>query len=395
MKIILAHNEYQQRGGEEIVFEQEKKILERGGHDVVVYHRSNHEIGKLTTLERLTIAKRTVWATDTRRDFAQLLRQENPDLVHVHNTFMMISPSIYSACQDQNVPVVQTLHNFRLLCPAATFFRDGRVCEDCVEQDLWQSIIHGCYRGSRLATASVVLMLAWHRRLRTWTEMVNCYIALSEFARDKFVATGIPAEKIVVKSNFVDPDPGPREECCGEYALFAGRLSQEKGLDTLLRAWEQMPNHCELKIAGDGPERRDLEAQVRSRGISTITFCGYLPRQELIAAVKGARFLILPSECYENFPMSIAESFACGTPVVCSRLGAMQEIVTDSRTGIHFTPGSAEDLADKVRWAWSNPKRMAEMGGQARLQFESKYTAAMNYELLMQIYQRAMAQVHV
>src|SRR5450631_595192 len=330
MKIILVHNEYQQPGGEEIVFEQERKLLERAGHDVMVYRRSNNEIGNLTALERLTLAKRAVWATDTRRDFAQLLARESPDLVHVHNTFVMISPSIYSACREQSVPVVQTIHNFRLLCPAATFFRNGKVCEDCVEHGLWHGLSHGCYRDSRLATASVVLMLAWHRHSRTWTEIVDCYIALTEFARDKFVAAGLPADKVVVKPNFVDPDPGPRQGG-GEYALFAGRLSQEKGLYTLLQAWEQLPRHYALKIAGDGPERKDLEARVHCRGLSAITFCGYLSRQEVITAVKGARFLILPSECYENFPMSIAESFACGTPVVCSRLGAMQEIVTDNR----------------------------------------------------------------
>jgi glycosyltransferase involved in cell wall biosynthesis len=394
MKIILAHTEYQQRGGEDGVFEQERRLLERAGHDVVVYHRSNHEIAKLTALERLVLAKRAVWATDTHRDFSQLLARENPDLVHVHNTFVMISPSIYSACREQSVPVVQTLHNFRLLCPTGTFFRNGKVCEDCAEHSLWRGVYHGCYRGSRSATATVALMLAWHRHSGTWTEMVDCYIALTEFSRDKFVAAGLPADKIVVKPNFVDPDPGPRQHG-GEYALFVGRLSKEKGLHTLLQAWELLPKHYPLKIAGVGPERGSLEAQVNCRGLSAITICGYLSREDLITAVKGARFLILPSECYENFPMSIAESFACGTPVVCSRLGAMREIVTDNLTGIHFTPGSAEDLAEKVRWAWSNPERMVEMGEQARLHFESKYTAPINYELLVKIYQRARAQVHV
>src|SRR5450759_1776919 len=230
-------------------------------------------------------------------------------------------------------------------------------------------------------------MLAYHRQLGTWNKLVDCYIALTEFSRNKFIAAGLPADKIVVKPNFVDPDPGQREHG-GEYALFIGRLSPEKGVSTLLQAWEQLPEHCALHIVGDGPEREGLEAQARQRRLAAITFRGLLSREETIAAVKRARFLVLPSKCYENFPMSIAESFACGTPVVCSRLGALQEVVVDNHTGIHFTPGCAQDLAEKAKWAWAHPERMAEIGEEGRRQYESEYTAAKSYRLLMQIYQR-------
>ncbi len=195
MKILLAHNKYQVPGGEEVVLEQERQLLENAGHEVITYCRSNHEIEKFNALERLTLIGRTVWAVDTEREFSRLLTQEKPNIVHVHNTFFMMSPSIYGACKAHGVPVVQTLHNFRLLCPSVTFFRDGKVCEECVELGLWCGVYHGCYRDSRAATASVALMLGVHRFLGTWEKSVTCYIALTDFGRQKFIAGGLPAEK--------------------------------------------------------------------------------------------------------------------------------------------------------------------------------------------------------
>jgi glycosyltransferase involved in cell wall biosynthesis len=390
MKIVLVHNCYQQPGGEDVVFEQEKQLLEQAGNEVITYCRSNHEIKRLTALERLTLVKRSIWAADTEREFALLLARESPDLVHVHNTFLMVSPSIYGACKARGIPVVQTLHNFRLLCPAATFFRDGKLCEECVERNLWRGVYHGCYRNSRPATASVALMLALNRRWGTWSNLVTCYITLSEFARNKFIAAGLPAEKIVVKPNFVNPDPGEREGP-GEYALFIGRLSPEKGLPTLVQAWERLPRCYALHIVGDGPERVSLETQARQLGLSAVTFRGRLSRKETIAAVKGARFLIVPSACYENFPMCIAEAFACGTPVICSRLGGMQELVCDGRTGLHFTSGDPADLARKADWALNHAFELSEMGRAARREYETRYTAEKNYSRLMEIYQQTVA----
>jgi len=390
MKILLVHNEYQQRGGEDVVFEQEKRILERAGHDVITYCRSNHEIEELSVVERAGLLVHTVWAGDTRRDLSALLALENPDVVHVHNTFVMISPSVYSACRERGIPIVQTLHNFRLLCPGAQLLRDGKICEECIDHSLWRSVWHACYRDSRPATASVALMLAWHRRSGTWNELVDRYIALTEFARNKFIAAGFAPGKIVVKPNFVDPDPGEKESA-GEYALYVGRLSREKGLRTLLDAWKRLPKSSPLQIAGDGPQRQELEDEAQRCGLSSIRFRGRLSHSETIAAMKGARFLILPSEWYEGFPMTLAESFACGTPVICSKLGAMEEIVEDDRTGLHFLPGDSEDLAQKVEWAFSHSSEMAAMGRAARREYESRYTAERAHSQLMQIYEQAVA----
>jgi glycosyltransferase involved in cell wall biosynthesis len=388
MKIVLVHNGYRQFGGEDVVFDQERQLLEAAGHQVSLYRRSNSEIEAHSLVGQITLARKTVWAADTRREFAKLLVREKPQLVHVHNTFVMVSPSIYSACEEADVPVVQTLHNYRLLCPAATFFREGKVCEECPKHGLWRSVYHGCYRQSRPATATVALMLAVHRKRQTWKRMIDCYITLSHFARKKFVEAGFPAEKMFVKPNFVHPDPGARGSK-GEYALFAGRLSVEKRVSTLLAAWERLQTNIPLIIVGDGPQRKELEAEAAQRGLSGVCFHGHLSRNQTLAAIKQARVLVSPSEWYECFPMAIVEAFASGTPVICSRIGAMQEIVVDGHTGLHFTPGDAEDLAEKVESAWARPGYLSEMGRAARAEYEAKYTAERNYHLLMDVYQRA------
>jgi FkbM family methyltransferase len=388
MKILVVHNRYRQPGGEDVVFEQERELLERVGNQVVIYSRTNLEMDALSSgPQRLILVKNMVSSSETHREFSKLLAEEKPDVVHIHNTFVMVSPSIYSACVEQGVPVVQTLHNYRLLCPAATLFRDGHPCEECREHGLWRAARHGCYRDSRLAAATVAVMLSVHRQRHTWDRKVDAYIALSEFARSKFVEGGLPAEKIFVKPNFVSPDPGVGP-ATREYAVFAGRLSAEKGVTTLLAAWDRLKNPIPLMILGDGPDRKELEAQVTPRCVNAVSFLGHLKREETLAMMQKARVVIVPSECYENFPLIIAEAFACGTPVVCSRLGAMQEVVEDGRTGIHFTAGNADDLAGKLEWAWTHSDHLRTMGWEARAEYEMKYTAEVNYKMLSQIYQR-------
>jgi len=388
MKIILVHNYYQQPGGEDQVYAQERRLLENQGHEVLCYTRSNDELRKASPLQKLLWPKQMIWAKDTHREFRDILREEKPDLVHVHNTFIQISPSIFAACRDVGIPVVQTLHNFRLLCPAATFFREGKVCEECRDFGLWRGIQHACYRQSTVATAAVAAMLTAHRSARTWVDNVTGYIALTQFARDKFTKGGLSPEKIRVKPNFVSPDPGVKE-WAGAGAVFVGRLSPEKGVKTLLEGWERLRSPVPLRIIGDGPLRQDLELIKSQRSLSHVSFLGHLSHQEVQAAIKSAKFLVLPSECYENFPLTIVEAFSCGTPIICSRLGAMQEIVANEHTGLHFTPGNADELAEKVEWACNRSRQIDEMSRAARLEFEQKYTAEHNYSTLMDIYRQA------
>jgi glycosyltransferase involved in cell wall biosynthesis len=388
VKIVLVHNAYQQPGGEDIVFEQEGKMLEDAGHEVVFYRRSNWETKSYRGLRQIALAKQTVWASDTRQEFLRLLRDQKPDVVHVHNTFVMISPSIYSACHEARVPVVQTLHNYRLLCPAATFFRNGGVCEECVSHSLLRSVQHGCYRGSRATTAVLASMLAVHRFRGTYDRNVACFIALTEFSRAKFAEGGLPAEKIFVKPNFVHPDPNARTHA-GDYALFVGRLSPEKRVSTVLAAWKRLRIPIPIRVLGGGPDRPMLEAQADKDKLTNVVFQGQVPRDQTLAAINNARFLVFSSEWYENFPVTIAEAFACRTPVIASRMGAMQEIVDDGRTGLLFNPGDAEDLARKVEWAWTHPDEMEAQGREARREYEARYTAGKNYPVLMNIYNRA------
>jgi glycosyltransferase involved in cell wall biosynthesis len=387
MKVVLVHNYYQQRGGEDIVFESERDLLRRHGHAVVEYCRSNKELEDLTYASRLTAVKATIWASDSHRDFYRLLEREKPDIVHVHNTFLRVSPSIYWASHELGVPVVQTLHNYRLFCPAGNFMRAAHICEECVEHSLWRAVRYGCYRGSRSATATVASMFLLHRWLGTWSERIDRYIAPSNFSRNKFVEAGLPASKLVVKPNFIHPDPGSRTEA-EDYVVFVGRLSEEKGLTTLLSAFQLLPQPMPLLIFGEGPLRKVLEQEAAARGLSScVRFCGWVAHRETLIALKGARFLILPSLCYETFGAAIAEAYACGVPVIASALGAIEDIVRHGNTGLLVRAGDATDLAEKIAWAWWHRPEMEAMGRSARSEYEARYTAARNYGMLMNIYE--------
>ena len=384
LSVLCVHNRYIQPGGEDQVFEAETRLLSENGCRVEkVEEQTTYPAG---IVRKIGAAVDCVWSRSWHDKFAALLRENRPDVVHVHNFFSVISPSIYYACKDAGVPVVQTLHNYRLACPAASFYRDGKICEECLDRGPFHAIRYGCYRDSKLATAALATMLEVHKRKGTWDEAVDCYIALTEFAREKMIQGGLPAEKIRVKPNFVLPDPGPRTGR-GGYALFVGRLVDLKGVGTLLEAWSKLPESVPLVIAGDGPYRAEMERKIADLKLTNLDYRGRLSRTDLLAAMKGARFLVFPSEWYEGFPVTIAEAFACGVPVLCSRLGGMQEIVEDNRTGMHFTPGDAGDLREKVLWAWLHPEETSTMGFAARAEFEAKYSAERNFGMLTDIYE--------
>lgn len=385
MRLFLAHNAYQHPGGEDAVFEAEAALLKERGHAVVQYLEENdHAAG----MHPLALATNAVWSKTAHRKISAILQELRPSVAHFHNTFLLISPSAYYACHAAGVPVIQTLHNYRLLCPAAIFYREGRVCEECIGQIVpWRGAVHACYRDDRAASSVVATMIAVHNLLRTWSRMVDVYIALSEFGRQKFIEGGLPAEKIVVKPNFLNADPGAREGS-GRHALFVGRLAPEKGVSTLLRAWQNVPE-VPLKIVGSGPLMAEISTFADKQGLDQVEVLGHRSRAEVLSLMKEARFLIFPSDWYECFPVTIAESFACGVPVIASRLGAMAEIIEDGRTGLTFSPGDADDLCAKVEWAYTHPKELAQMGRRAREEFEAKYTPARNYELLLNIYRLA------
>jgi glycosyltransferase involved in cell wall biosynthesis len=385
MKIVIAHNLYQQPGGEDVVVRQEMQMLRDAGHHVHLYERSNYEIEGFTGVKQLTLFAHTTWSTDTRRDFEKLLSRERPDVVHVHNTLVMISPSIYEACKQADVPVVQTLHNYRLFCPASTFFRDGMPCEDCVTDSRFSSVLHRCYRQSAGATAAVAAMLAVNHTRGTYRNGVDRYIALTNFARNKFVECGLPADKVVVKPNFVHPDPGARQEI-GNYAVFIGRLTPEKGMRTAMKAWKLLPPEIELRVIGDGPSLNELRQAAKELGLHNVTFMGALPRQTVFEYLKKARFLLFPSEWYESFPMTIVEAYAHGVPVIASRMGVMPEIVKENQTGWLFEPRSAESLSGVIKSIWNETGLIMQLSKSARREYELFYTAEQNYHQLIAVY---------
>lgn len=382
MRILLAHNHYQQPGGEDRVFSSEADLLESRGHRVLRYTAHNNFVGEKSLI---SLAVGTVWNPAAYRELRALIREGKPNVVHFHNTFPLMSPAAYHACGAEGVPVVQTLHNYRLLCANALLFREGRVCEDCLGRRVgWPGVVHACYRGSRPASGAVTAMLSAHRMFGTWAGAVDRYVALTEFARRKFVEGGFPEEKITVKPNFVHPDPGAGEGS-GGYALYVGRLSPEKGIETLLAAWERVGRRVPLKVVGGGPlERRVSEAAERIPGVELL---GHRPANEVRALMVEAIFLVFPSECYENLPTTIIEAFASGTPVLASDRGAMRDLVENGRTGMLFPAGDASRLATLVERTAQSSERLWRMRKEARKEFEFKYTAERSYRALVEIYQ--------
>ncbi len=387
MKILIIHNFYRLPGGEDVVMNAEADMLRRAGHDVRIYVRDNDEIDSSGIIRAASLAINTVWARDTYRELKSILAAYKPDIAHFHNTFPQVSPAGYDACRSAGVPVVQTLHNYRLLCPGATFYRDNAFCDRCLNGSLLNSVVHGCYRGSRAATAVTAAMLQIHRFRNTWSERVDQYIALTEYGRRMFIRGGLPAEKVTVKPNFVASDPGP-QEFRGTYAAFVGRLSPDKGLRTLLKAWRQLPE-IPLVIAGDGPLRAELEEVAVETGLTQVVFKGHLSKADTLDTMRGARFLVFPSEWPEGFPMTIAESFACGVPVLSADIGGLPEIVRPGKTGLLFPAGDSDHLALMALRAWNNFEATGALGRAARAEYLARYTADRNYRLLLDIYERA------
>lgn len=361
--------------------EAEVALLRNRGHEVELFTRNNDAIASMF---KIAAAADTVWSFKVAAEFEMTIRSFQPDLVHVHNTFPLISPAIYWVAARLCVPVVQTLHNFRLLCPQAMFLRNNQVCEDCLGNIPWRGALRGCYRNSKLQSSVLAGMLTVHRALGTWKNKVTRYIALNDFCRSKFIEGGLPAERLVVKPNFVDFPAPPAGQRIG--FLFVGRLSVEKGVQVLVDASLKL-KVIDLKVAGTGPEEHLLS------GSSQLKPLGALSGNQVREQMSQSQALVIPSIWYENFPRTIVEAFGCGLPVIASRIGALADIVQDGVTGLLFNPGDADDLAEKIQWAHDNPDKLAMMGINARALYESQFTADINYQQLIGIYEDAINEV--
>ena len=383
----MIHNQYQQPAGEDAVVQAEINMLRRAGHRVVSFIRNNAAIAGYNRLQKTWLGASTTWNRKAHAAIRELIAKERPDIAHCHNLVPLVSPAAYDACKSAGVPVVQTLHNYRLLCPSGTLYCDGVICEECTHS-LRRGVARGCYRGSRLQTATVAMMLGAHRLLGTWTRSVDAYVALSKFTRDYFVAAGLPSQKMHVKPNFLAEDPASCRRA-GDYALFVGRLAPEKGVLEMLDAWQKLP-HIPLVVVGDGPLRDVVSRKVHKSG-GAIRLPGQLSASEVRVQMKGARFLVFPSRWYEPFGMTLLEAAACGLPAVAARTGGVPELVVEGQTGLLFATHNSEDLTAKADWAWKHPTDMAAMGIAARQLYQQKYTVERNYEQLMNIYQAALS----
>lgn len=383
----MAHNYYQFPGGEEESFHAELSLLRSKGHEVITFTRSNQEIQLQGIKNRLKLAANTVWSWDSYHDIVRLIRMHKPQVAHFQNTFPLISPSVYYACKSEGIPVIQSLRNYRLMCANGFFLRDGKVCEDCMGKSIpLPGIFHACYRNSRLQTSVYASMLSYHRVLKTWESQVDYYIALTEFSRSKFVQAGLPPEKILLKPNYI-PDFGDGKSHEG-FVVYVGRLSAEKGINTLLHAWKKNPS-IPLKIVGEGPLYESAQNFIRDHNINA-ELLGRLPNEQAMSIIRKSAFLIFPSLWYETFGRTLVESFSCGKPVVASRIGTATEIIQDGVTGLHFTPGDDGDLSEKVSWLWRHPSFITQMGITARNTYLKKYSLEKNYEILMNIYNLAL-----
>lgn len=381
MRVLFAHCRYQQRGGEDRAVEAEIAALRAAGHEAVLLERDN------TSIRGVLNAARTAWELPGTEKLRAALRAEiaaaAPDIVHAHNIFPLITPSLYEAAADLGIPVVQTLHNYRNICASALLMRGGRVCEDCVGGNPYQAVLHRCYRNSLAGSLALARMIDLNRRRGTWDRKVGRFIALTEFSRGRFVAGGFPAEKVAVIGNSPGPafaaalEAGPRAG-----ALYVGRLAEEKGIAALLQIWRA--DWPPLRVIGDGPDRPALERAVADGRAVAL---GALGPEAISAEMRRAALCVLPSRCYENFPMTLAEAFASGLPVAASRIGALGELVEDGKTGCGFDPFDPADMERRIAEALADPARLHDWGMAARREYETHFTAERNTAAKLALYE--------
>jgi glycosyltransferase involved in cell wall biosynthesis len=378
MKILVAHNRYLYRGGEDTVVDAEVNLLRQRGHQVWVYSRDNTEIQYLTSIKA---AKTTFWSRQTVQELQKINQQFSPDLIHAHNTFPLISPSLYGVAQKLRIPVVQTLHNFRLVCPQAMLLREGKHCEDCVGKLPWRAVVHRCYRQSLPQTALTSTMLVLQRMRGVWHQQISRFIVLNQLCREIFARGGLPLDKLRIKPNFVESPEEPQWQH-RRGGLFIGRLSTEKGIEVLINALDKLPDQM-IDVFGKGPLQALVEAS------PSLRYGGFQSTAVLRQKLNEAAYLVMPSTGVESFGLVAIEAFACGTPVIATRHGGLRELIHHGQNGLLVPPNDANALASAIAYAESHPDHMRDMGMAARKHYLASYTPERNYQQLIQIYHEA------
>jgi glycosyltransferase involved in cell wall biosynthesis len=386
MRVLVGHNFYLESGGEDAVFKTEVAMLKKYGHEVYVYERSNKEIKKGLFL-RIKQLFSLCWSKSSYDEIRSIIRTFKPSVAHFHNTFFMMTPSVFDACRDEGVPVVVSLHNFRLVCANGLFLREGKVCQLCHSKSQINGILSRCYRKSFFLSALVANMIRYHWKRLTWINKVDRFIVASEFTGKQFVNLGIPADKIMLKPHFVEGSVDSKAKIDGHYMLYAGRLSEEKGIEVLLRAWSELQD-IPLYIVGSGPMRGYMDDFIAKGNYTNIHVLGFLDKKNYEEVFSNASALIVPSLCYENFPRVVVEAYSKGIAVIASKLGSLQEIVHEGQTGALFTCGNPEDLRRCVKYVW-NENRYLELGQKAKIFFSEQFTEYLNYTKILNIYEHA------
>jgi glycosyltransferase involved in cell wall biosynthesis len=383
MRVLILHNRYQLPGGEDTVVAQESQMLRERGHEVEILEENNDDIRGFRA--QLQTAVVSIYSKKSYEVVRFRINQVRPDVVHVHNLFPKLTPAVYAACNDANVPVIQTLHNFRIICPGTILYRNGQICQDCVGRSIaWPGVMRGCYRGSCAGTAAVAVGTAFHHLRGTWKNGVSQYIALTEFSRSQFVAGGLPAEKITVKPNSVnDPGVGAHD---GKFLLFVGRLTPEKGVRLLLQAASQNLLPLPLKMVGTGPLTQEVAPLAAAGKVEWLEQCS---RADVLRLMKEATALVFPSQWFEGMPMVLLEALATGLPVVASNLGSMPEMIQHQQTGLLFAPGNVREMMNQTARLVSDQDLLEKIQQNARAEFLKKFEPEANTRHLLQIYQQA------
>ena len=387
MKVLLVHNYLRPPTGENAVFDAERAELRARGIETISYEKNNLDIEALPLMEKMRIPLGIVWSLASSRQIGRVLDEELPDIAHFHNTFPLISPSAYYACKARGVPVVQTLHNHRLFCPGGYLLKNAMICTACIDRSLWCSVRNACYHESKSQTSWLAAMLFIHRILGTWDNQIDSYLVLTNFAKELYRSFGLPEQKIRVKPNFCQDLLKYKGRQEG-YGIFIGRLGEEKGISWLIEAASRIADF-RLMIVGDGPLRLEVERIKKSLNLHHIELCGYKSREETLGLLGKASFLVLPALSYEGLPMVILEAMSLAVPVITTKLGALEELISDGYNGFIVPPKDIPMLADRMRVLFDNEDMCRNMGKNARSVYEDRYTPEKNIDLLLSIYQDA------
>jgi glycosyltransferase involved in cell wall biosynthesis len=383
MKILFVHDFYRNFGGEDAVALAERQMLENRGQELTLYDRHNVEVDTYSPWRRITFPAQTIYSLRTRKEIVDLALNHRPDFAYVHNVFPLISPSIYHILHTADVPSLQVMHDFRFFCPNGWFYTRGGICERCKHGNYLNAVRYRCYRDSYSLSALYALSIGLNR-MGGLLEKIDGFICLTEFSRQKLLEIGLPEHRLFVKPNFIDSSLPAAKPGTGEYVLYLGRLSPEKGVWTLVRAFEKL-KAAKLKIVGTGPLESSLQVYLRENKINNIELLGFKQGAEKWQILRNSLFLVVPSQWYETFCMVALEAYVAGKPVVASNLGSLPYVVEDGKTGILFNPANPDDLAEKVNHFLLNTSDVSRMGLRGRELAQTKFSPDESYKMLMDI----------